>query len=135
MKKGTSFSKIERRTITLGYLWNYGFWLIPFLTWIGAFLICGLIDTTAEVAKRISFLFFGIALIFVGLYDIIGTVLEFKHIHISAQLGDKFRSPNPRRLWTNEEKKNYIFIGSIWAIIGLICIIACVLDKFGITTL
>lgn len=135
MKKGTSFSKIERRTITLGYLWNYGFWLIPFLTWIGAFLICSLIDTTAEVAERISFLFLGIALIFVGLYHIIGTLLEFKHLNISSQLGSKFANPTPRRHWTKSRKKDYIFIGSIWAIIGLACIIACILDKFGIIAL
>ena len=135
MKKGTSFSKTERRALALGYLWNYGFWSIPFLTCIIASLICSLIKVSPEIQKRVPFLFLGMALIFVGLYDIIGTVLEFKHIHISAQLGDKLRYPNPRRLWTNEEKKHYVFIGSIWAIIGLICIIACVLDKFGITTL
>ena len=135
MKKGTSFSKTERRALALGYLWNYGFWSIPFLTCIIASLICSLIKVSPEIQKRVPFLFLGMALIFVGLYHIIGTLLEFKHLNISSQLGSKFANPTPRRHWTKSRKKDYIFIGSIWAIIGLACIIACILDKFGIIAL
>lgn len=60
-------------------------------------------------------------MICVGVYNIIGTAFEFKHILVSLQLTihSPFRNINPRRSFTKSEKKEYIAVGVIFAILGV----------------
>ena len=86
MKKGTSYSKKERRVITMGYLWRWGSIVIILLIPAIAFGICNLVNTEPEIQGFVTFLSAGIAMFCVGTYDIIGTVLEFKHILVYLEV-------------------------------------------------
>ena len=134
MKKGTSYSKKERRVITMGYLWSWGSIVIILLIPAIAFGICNLVNTEPEIQGFVTFLSAGIAMFCVGTYDIIGTVLEFKHILVSSQLATKipFQNINPRRGWTKSEKREYIGVGIIFIILGLAFITIFTLAQFGI---
>ena len=134
MKKGTSYSKKERRVITMGYLWRWGSIVIILLIPAIAFGICNLVNTEPEIQGFVTFLSAGIAMFCVGTYDIIGTVLEFKHILVSSQLATKipFQNINPRRGWTKSEKREYIGAGIIYIILGLAFITIFTLVQFGV---
>ena len=134
MKKGTSYSKKERRAITFGYLWRWGSIVIILLIPSIAFGICNLVNTEPEIQGFVTFLSAGIAMFCVGTYDIIGTVLEFKHILVSSQLATKipFQNINPRRGWTKSEKREYIGVGIIFIILGLAFITIFTLVQFGV---
>ena len=134
MKKGTSYSKKERRVITMGYLWRWGSIVIILLIPAIAFGICNLVNTEPEIQGFVTFLSAGIAMFCVGTYDIIGTVLEFKHILVSLQLATKipFQNINPRRGWTKSEKREYIGVGIIFIILGLAFITIFTLVQFGV---
>ena len=134
MKKGTSYSKKERRIITFGYLWRWGSIVIILLIPAIAFGICNLVNTEPEIQGFVTFLSAGIAMFCVGTYDIIGTVLEFKHILVSLQLATKipFQNINPRREWTKSEKREYIGVGIIFIILGLAFISIFTFVQFGV---
>ena len=134
MKKGTSYSKKERRTITFGYLWRWGSIVIVLLIPAIVFGICNLVNTEPKIQRFVTFLSAGITMFCVGVYDIIGTVLEFKHILVSLQLTSHihFQNINPRRGWTKSEKRENIGGGIIFIILGLAFIIIFTLMQFGI---
>ena len=134
MKKGSNYSKREQRIITLGYLWRWGSILIVLLIpaiYIG---ICQLFGVTGRVHGFVGGLLFGISMLLVGVYDIVGTALEFKHILVSLQLMTRspFPNVNPRKEWTKSEKKEYITIGIMFAVIGFAMIIIFVLQWLGV---
>ena len=134
MKKGISYSKKERQVITLGYLWSWGSIVIILLIPAIVFVICNLVNTEPKIQGLVTFLSAGIAMFCVGIYDIIGTLLEFKHVLVSLQLAYHipFQNINPRRDWTKSEKREYIGVGIIFAILGLAFIIIFTLIQFGI---
>lgn len=134
MKKGSNYSKREQRIITLGYLWRWGSILIVLLIpaiYIG---ICQLFGVTGRVHGFVGGLLFGISMLLVGVYDIVGTALEFKHILVSLQLmrPAPFQSISPRRDWTKSKKKESITIGITFAVIGFSIIIMFVLHWLGV---
>ena len=134
MKKGSNYSKREQRIIALGYLWRWGSILIVLLIpaiYIG---ICQLFGVTGRVHGFVGGLLFGISMLLVGVYDIVGTALEFKHILVSLQLMTRspFPNVNPRKEWTKSEKKEYITIGIMFAVLGLLMIIVFVLQWLGV---
>ncbi|MBQ7374551.1 MAG: hypothetical protein IJW61_01070 [Clostridia bacterium] len=133
MKKGSNYSKREQRIILLGYLWRWGCILIVLLIPAITIGICQLFDVTVKI-KGFAALLFGISMLLVGVYDIVGTALEFKHILVSLQLMYRrpFPNVNPRRGWTKSEKKEYITIGIIFAVLGLLMIIVFVLQQLGV---
>ena len=99
MKKGTSYSKKERRAITFGYLWRWGSIVIMLLIPAIVFGICNLVNTEPKIQGFVTFLSAGITMFCVGVYDIIGTVLEFKHVLVSLQLTSHiFQNINPRMI-------------------------------------
>ena len=134
MKKGTSYSRKERQVITLGYLWRWGSIVIILLIPAIVFGICNLVNTKPEIQGLVTFLSAGITMFCVGVYDIIGTVLEFKHVLVSLQLASHipFQNINPRRDWTKSEKREYIGVGIIFIILGLAFITIFTLAQFGI---
>ena len=134
MKKGTSYSKKERRTITFGYLWRWGSIVIMLLIPAIVFGICNLLNTEPEIQGFVTFLSAGITMFCVGVYDIIGAVLEFKHVLVSRQLASKnpFTNINPRRGWTKSEKREYIGGGILSIILGLAIITIFTLVQFGV---
>ncbi|MBQ8772265.1 MAG: hypothetical protein IJZ28_03585 [Clostridia bacterium] len=134
MKEGAYYSKKERRAITFGYLWRWGSILIMLLIPAIVFGICNLVNTEPKTQRLVSFLSAGIAMFCVGVYDIIGTVLEFKHVLVSLQLAYRipFQNINPRRDWTKSEKEEYIGVGIIFIIFGLAFITIFALMHFGI---
>ena len=134
MKKGTSYSKKERRTITFGYLWRWGSIVIVLLIPAIVFGICNLVNTEPKIQRFVTFLSAGITMFCVGVYDIIGTVLEFKHVLVSLQLTNHipFQNINPRRDWTKSEKREYIGTGIIFVIVGLASLTVFTLAHFGI---
>jgi hypothetical protein len=73
-------------------------------------------------------------MLLVGVYEIIGTVLEFKHILVSLQLmrPAPFQNISPRRDWTKSKKKESITIGITFAVIGFSIIIMFVLQWLGV---
>ena len=134
MKKGSNYSKREQRIITLGYLWRWGSILIVLLIpaiYIG---ICQLFGVTGRVHGFVTVLLFGISMLLVGVYEIVGTALEFKHILVSLQLmhHPPLQNINPRRNWTKSEKKEYITIGITFSVIGFAIIIIFVLQWLGV---
>ena len=132
MRKCSSFSRNERRVVTLGYLWRWGsigiILLIPAIT----FGICNLLNMESETKGFVTFLSAGITMLCVGTYDIIGAVLEFKHILVSLQLASRIQNINPRRGWTKSEKRESIGCGIIFLILGLAFITIFTLAQFGI---
>lgn len=135
MKKGISYSKKERQVITLGYLWRWGSIVIILLIPAIVFGICNLVNTEPEIQGFVTFLSAGITMFCVGVYDIIGTVLEFKHVLVSLQLTRShipFQNINPRRGWTKSEKRENIGVGIIFIILGLAFITIFTLAQFGI---
>ena len=134
MKKGTSYSKKERRAITFGYLWRWGSNVIILLVPAIVFVICNLVNIEPKTQSLATFLSIGITMFCVGAYDIIGTVLEFKHILVSSQLAYNipFQNINPRRDWTKSEKRENIGVGIIFFILGLAFITIFTLIQFGI---
>ena len=134
MKKGTSYSKKERRVITFGYLWRWGSIVIILLIPAIVFGICNLLSIEREIQALVAFLSMGITMFCVGAYDIIGTVLEFKHILVSLQLASHlpFQNINPRRGWTKSEKREYIGVGIIFVVLGLAFITIFTLIRLGI---
>ena len=134
MKKGTSYSKKERRAITFGYLWRWGSSVIILLIPAIVFGICNLVNTEPKIQSFAALLSMSITMLCIGIYDIIGTVLEFKHVLISLQLASRnpFKDVNPRREWTKSEKREYIGIGIIFVIVGLASLTVFTLAHFGI---
>ena len=135
MKKGPYYSKKERRAITFGYLWRWGSIVIILLIPAIVFGICNLVNTEPEIQGFVTFLSAGITMFCVGVYDIIGTVLEFKHVLVSLQLTRShipFQNINPRRDWTKSEKRENIGAGIIYIILGLAIITIFALIQFGI---
>ena len=134
MKKGSNYSKREQRIITLGYLWRWGSILIVLLIPAIYIEICQLFGVTGRVHGFVGGLLFGISMLLVGVYDIVGTALEFKHILVSLQLMTRspFPNVNPRKEWTKSEKKEYISIGIMFAVIGFAMIIVFVLQWLGV---
>lgn len=119
MKKYSSYSGKERRTIILGYLWRWGsigmMLLVPAITLV----ICNSLRVSAEFRSLAGALAFGISMFCVGTYDIIGTLLEFKHVLVSLQLASHVPHVNPRRAWTSKDKREYIGVGIIFVVLGL----------------
>ena len=134
MKKGPYYSKKERRAITFGYLWRWGSIVIMLLIPAIVFGICNLVNTEPEIQGFFTFLSAGITMFCVGVYDIIGTVLGFKHVLVSLQLTNHipFQNINPRRDWTKSEKRENIGVGIIFVILGLAVIAIFTLIQFGI---
>ena len=134
MKKGASYSKKERQVITLGYLWRWGSIVIILLIPALVFGICNLANTEPQIQGLVTFLSAGITMFGVGVYEIIGTVLEFKHLLVSLQLASltPFQNINPRRDWTKSEKREYIGVGIILVILGLSFITIFTLGQFGV---
>ena len=134
MGNRTSYSKKEQQVIILGYLWRWGSIVIMLLIPAIVFGICNLVNTEPEIQGFVTFLSAGITMFCVGVYDIIGTVLEFKHVLVSLQLTCHFpfQNINPRRDWTKSEKREYIGVGIIFIILGLAFITIFALIQFGI---
>lgn len=135
MKKRSSFNRKERRAIMLGHLWRWGSIALILLIPAIAYGICSLLNTETETQGFVTFLSAGITMFCVGVYNIIGTVLEFKHVFVSLQLASRhipFKNFNPSRGWAKSEKRDYIFVGIIFAVFGLAIITIFTLVHFGI---
>ena len=93
-----------------------------------------MVNTEPEIQGYVTFLSAGITIFCVGVYEIIDTVLEFKHVLVSSQLASRipFRNINPRRAWRKSEKRENIGIGIIFIILGLAIITIFSLIHFGI---
>ncbi len=132
MKKGIYYSKKDVRTIRLGYFLRYGSIVIVLLLPIIIGAICGLFGAEPDMQRFVALLSFGISLLGIGTYNVIGAALEFKHVLVSLQLGGIMPDINPRRGWTGKEKKECIIAGVIFIILGLAAIIVFCLTHFGI---
>ena len=126
MKRKLSSLRKERKIIRLGYLWRWGSMGLLLLT----------IPATAlfeqAISERIICLTFGTTLAFIGIYHIVGTILEFKHLLVACQIALTRSHPsliccdvdlNPRRDWTPSEKRTFIGLGIIQTVVGLAGII------------
>lgn len=125
MKKRPSSSIKDSRIVTLGYLWHYGSILMIFLM----IFIFG-----ADGFTFVEMLSLGIAELFVGVYRIIGTRLEYKHILVTMQIAAHIPSHkiDPRKAWTKSDKKQCITIGIVFVVLGLGFITLSVLAQSGI---
>lgn len=134
MKKGPSYSKRERRIISLGYLWRWGSIAVILIIPVIAFGICSLFNIPEQTKGYILFLSAGITMLCVAVYEIVGTVLGLKHLLVALQLTYHLpaQSLNPRRDWTKSEKREYIGVGIIFAALGIAIIIIFTLILLGI---
>ena len=134
MKKGTSYSRTERQVITLGYLWRWGSIAVILMIPAIAFRICSLFNIPEQTNGYIAYLSAGITMLCVAVYEIVGTVLGFKHLLVALQLTYHLpaQSLNPRRDWTKSEKREYIGIGIFFAALGIAIIIILTLIRLGI---
>ncbi len=134
MKKGTSYSKKEQQVITLGCLWRWGSIAIIFIIPAIIFGICSLFNIPGATKGYIACLSAGITMLCVAIYEIVGTVLGFKHLLVALQLtyNIPLKNVNPRKDWTKSEKREYIGVGIIFIILGLAFITIFTLIQFGI---
>ena len=121
MKRKLSSLRKERKIIRLGYLWRWGSRGLLLLTILATALF------GQATSERIICLTLGTALLFIGIYHIAGTILEFKHLLVACQIAltppHKFVDLNPRRDWTPSEKRTFIGLGIIQAVVGIAGII------------
>ena len=130
MKKGTNFSKKEKRTVFFGYLHRWGVVLMIFMPLL--FLIISQNHVTETAALGLLFyLSFGLSFLSFGIIDMLGALLEWKYILVAHQLAYR-ASPNPRKNWDQKQKKEEIFIGIIFTAIGLAIIVPTLLHIFGV---
>ena len=123
----------EDRIIRLGYLWRWGSIALMILVPMTVFGICELLNASSNTVTISLFLSWGLTFLGIGVYEIIGTALEFKHVLVSLQLCSHHTSNvNPRRDWNKSDKKTGFGIGILTAIIGLIQFILAILVISGI---
>ena len=130
MKRSKPTAK-DSYTITLGYLWRWGQIVIVFLIPTITYFICKLGAIPSETEGYAVFFAFGASFLCVGIYGIIGTALEFKHIHVALQLAYR-TTPNPQKSWTKAEKRESTAIGIIFTVLGSAIITLILLSVFGI---
>ena len=125
MKRKSSSLREERKIIRLGYLWRWGSVGLSLLVLFVTIAFC-----EKSILPRMLCLTLGITLVCIGIYHIVGTALGFKHLLVACQLMPTtsrsiFRDVylNPRRDWTPSEKREFIRIGIIFTIAGLIGVI------------
>ena len=123
----------EDRIIRLGYLWRWGSTALMILVPMVVFGICELLNASSNTVTISLFLSWGLTFLGIGVYEIIGTALEFKHVLVSLQLCSHHAlNINPRRGWNKSDKKTGFGIGILNAIIGLIQFIFAILVISGI---
>ncbi|MBQ8495937.1 MAG: hypothetical protein IJ489_00575 [Clostridia bacterium] len=131
MGKHSRHNKEDRRAIICGHLYRHAILIVPLIM----VLIILIFDKLFQIknAGDIMLLFMGISFIFFGCYDIIGTILEWKHILVSMQIFSHSRDAiNPRRSWTMYEKKQMIGSGIVLIVSGLAVIVLTVLMLWGV---
>ena len=110
----------EDNLITLGLISRWGSIAFVSLAPTLAIAICNHTGAAPEIKRTAIFLSMGIAAILFGLYHIIGTLMEAKHLLVSLQLSyhvstNKIELHRP---WKRKEKREYILIGALSAFIG-----------------
>gem|GEM_PF-2093108 len=134
MKTGISYSKREKRAITLGYLWRWGSLAVLILLPALVFGICNLLNIEPKTQIYVTFLFAGITMLCVGTYEMIGALLGFKHLLVSLQLASHmpFQTVNPKRGWSKSERREVTGSGVIFVLLGSAFIICFTLMHLGI---
>ncbi len=133
MTKKSNYSKKELRIIIGGYIFR---WIIVLLmvmpTIVG--IICATLNVEADTRKLITSLTFYGSVFLYGFYWIIGTLFEFKHIHIAMQLAyhAPFRNLRPYDPWDSSDKRESIICGALFAVLGLAAMIVVSLEHLGI---
>ena len=128
-------TKNERRAVIFGYLWFFGSFVIVFLVPALAFALCNLFGVAGIAEVRIVYVSAGVAMICVGIYNIVGAALEFKHILVASQLFPKSRyrfDPDPRIAWTKKDKSEYIAWGATVVALGVAVILIFALEALGV---
>lgn len=134
MKKRASYSKKEQHIITLGYLWRWGSIAIILIVPAIVLGICELLTIEPETERFIVYMSGAITMLCVGVYEIVGTALEFKHLLVALQLTYHvpYHKVNAKRDWRKEEKREYIGVGIIFAVLALAAIVIFTLIQLGI---
>ena len=114
--KKTSYTQEELDIIRLGYLWGYGRLIL-------GFIFPAIFSVVTQIFNNIEYYWlyisWGSYILFIGIYDIIGALLEFKHVLVSLQLA-YHQKPDPRSTWTKSEKREYIFVGIFFVVYGFL---------------
>lgn len=134
MKSRRSSKSENERAIFMGYLWRWGSVALILLLPVFTYGICVFWGALPKTQQFCTMLAFGIGMLGMGAYEIIGSVLEFRHLLVSLQLTvhipkDKL---NSTRAWTKQDKKDGIGIGIIFAFWGTAMIIVTMLGWGGI---
>ena len=123
----------ENRIILLGYLWRWGSIALIILVPMIVFGICELLNASSNTLAISLSLSFGLTFLGIGVYEIIGTALEFKHFLVSLQLASHYAlNINPRRGWTKSDKKEGFCLGITSSVIGVAALVIGVLSICGI---
>ena len=123
----------EDRIIRLGYLCRWGSIALTILVPMVVFGICELLNASSNTVTISLFLSWGLTFLGIGVYEIIGTALEFKHVLVSLQLCSHHTSNvNPRRGWNKSDKKDGFGSGIIFSVIGSAALVIGVLSICGI---
>ena len=123
----------EDRIIALGYLWRWGSIALMIIVPLTAFIICELLNVASRTLGIALFLSWGLTVLCIGAYQIIGTALEFKHILVSLQLATHHAlNINPRRGWNKSDKKDGFGVGIIFVALGLSLLIFALLTIYKI---
>ena len=126
MGKHSRHNKEDRRAIILGHIHRHSILIVPLIMVFIILILHKLLQI--KNAGDIMLFFMGISFIFFGCYDIIGTILEWKHILVSMQIFTHNRDEiNPSRSWTTYEKKQMIGSGIVLIVSGLAVIVLTVL--------
>jgi hypothetical protein len=124
MKRKSSSLREERKIIRLGYLWRRGSVGLSLLVLFVTIAFC-----EKAILPRMLCLTLGSTLVCIGIHHIVGMALGFKHLLVACQIAlTPFRifrdvDLNPRRDLTPSEKREFIGIGIISTIAGLIGVI------------
>lgn len=112
----------ERRLLITAYFWRFGVITLAFLLPIILGLVFFNIESLNPYTPFAIFISIGIPFVAIGLDYILGCIFEFDHIILIDQ-DCSHQKMNPYNLSWNVSKKEFIFVGLIFLVLGIAMIV------------
>ena len=112
----------ERRLLITAYFWRFGIIGLVFLLPLIFGLVFYNIESLNPYTIFAIFISMGVPCVAMGIDYILGCILEFDHIILVNQ-SCYHHKMNPYNLSWNVSKKEFIFVGAIFSILGIAMIV------------
>ena len=120
-----------KRLLILGYFWRYGIIALIFVLPAISYLIFSNINSLQLYTPYALFISIGLPMCAMGIDYILGCIFEFDHI-ILVNTSASHGKMDPYNLTWNVSKKEFIFIGSFFLLLGIAFIILPFIAKTNI---